>query len=96
MIAAEMNQNVVGALNHTIRAYIIENLFLGGVTDFDDDASLLESGALDSTGAMELVSFLEKRFGIVIKDQEINPENLETVNRISVMVEKKTALLIDR
>ena len=94
MIVAEMNQKVTSTLNHAIRAYIIENLFLGGVTDFDDDASLLDSGALDSTGAMELVAFLEKMFKIEIKDQEINPENLETVNRISAMVERKTALLV--
>ena len=87
-----MNARTGSNLNHVIRTYIFENLFLGENTDLDNDASLLDSGALDSTAAMELVSFLEQTFAIEIKDQEINPENLETVSRISAMVERKMAL----
>lgn len=75
-----------------VRGFIVENLFLGSDTGFSDDASLLEAGALDSTAAMELVAHLEQTFGIKVEDDEIAPENLETVNRICAFVERKSAL----
>ena len=75
-----------------VRAYIVENLFLGADTGFGGDESLLEAGALDSTAALELVAFLEKTFGIQVADAEIAPENLETVNRIVAFIERKGAL----
>jgi acyl carrier protein len=93
MSTKAMNMGPTDNLNSSIRAYIIDNLFLGGNADFADDASLLDSGALDSTAAMELVAYLEQTFRIEIKDQEINPENLETISRIAAMVERKTTLL---
>jgi acyl carrier protein len=74
---------------HAVRAYIVENLFLGDDPGFDDEASLLEEGALDSTAAMELVSFLEDTFNFKIADEEINPDNLDSVNRIVALIERK-------
>jgi acyl carrier protein len=74
-----------------IRAFIVENLFLGDDTLFGDDDSLLEAGALDSTAVMELVAFLEKSFSIQIDNNEISPENFETVNRIAAFVTGKAA-----
>lgn len=76
-----------------IRTYIIENLLLGQGEALDDDTSLLDAGALDSTAAMELVSFLEKTFQVEIQDREISPDNLETVSRICAMIERKTVLV---
>lgn len=76
-----------------IRTYIIENLLLGQGEAIDDDTSLLDAGALDSTAAMELVSFLEQTFQVEIQDREINPDNLETVSRISAMIQRKTVLV---
>jgi acyl carrier protein len=76
---------------HAVRAFIVENLFLGSDTGFGDDDSLLDAGALDSTGAMELVAFLEKTFGIKVSDPEINTDNLDSVNRICSFIETKTA-----
>jgi acyl carrier protein len=77
---------------HAVREFIVENLFLGADTAFGDDDSLLDLGALDSTAAMELVAFLESTFSMKIDDEEINAENLETVNRIVALIERKTAL----
>lgn len=76
---------------YSIRAFIVENLFLGE-TAFDDDDSLIEAGALDSTAAMELVEFLQTTFSFNVNDDEINQDNLETVNRIVAFVERKTAV----
>ncbi len=81
-----------GDPRQAVRGFIVENLFLGSDAGFGDGDSLLEAGALDSTAAMELVAFLEKAFGIQVADDEIAPENLETVNRICAFVERKAAL----
>jgi acyl carrier protein len=86
---------MIQAVSHhpAIRAFIVDNLFLGADTQFGDDDSLLEAGALDSTAVMELVEFLEESFSIVIQNNEINPDNFETVNRIVAFIERKTALV---
>jgi len=74
-----------------VKAYISEN-FLMGQSDIElgDDTSFLEMGLLDSTGVIELVSFLEEEFGIQVEDDEITPENLDTLNRICSYVEQKS------
>jgi acyl carrier protein len=56
------------------------------------DASLLEQGIVDSTGVLEVVSFLEAEFGIAVADEELLPENLDTIDRISAFVARKKAL----
>ena len=56
------------------------------------DASLLEQGIVDSTGVLEVVSFLEAEFGIEVADEELLPENLDTIGRISAFVARKKAL----
>jgi acyl carrier protein len=48
----------------------------------DPDVSLIESGIMDSTGVLELVEFLESNFTIRIDDEELVPENLETISNI--------------
>ena len=76
-----------------IRAFIVENLFLGADTRFGNDDSLLEAGAIDLTAVMELVEFLEKFFSIKIENGEISPDNFETVNRIAAFIARKAALV---
>lgn len=53
------------------------------------DESLLDSGLLDSASILEAVSFLEERFGLVISDEELVPENFETINAIVALVASK-------
>lgn len=55
-----------------------------------DDDSLLESGILDSTGVLELIEFLETRFGISVADNETVPANLGTIANITRYVGEKT------
>ncbi len=54
--------------------------------EFSDDASLIEHGILDSLGILELITFLESEFNVKIADEEILPENLDTISRISQFV----------
>ena len=73
-----------------LREFLEENfLFRAEGGAIAPDRSLLDAGLIDSTGILELVAFLESRFGIAIADAEIVPENLDTIDAIARFVERK-------
>jgi acyl carrier protein len=65
-----------------IRSFIIENFLFGDDDNLKDDASFLDEGIVDSTGILELVAFLEEDFGIRVEDEELIPENLDSINNV--------------
>ena len=71
--------------------YINENFIAGRSSKIEltPEVSLLESGIMDSTGILELVLFIEEQFSIKIEDEEIVPENLDSVANILAFLEKK-------
>jgi len=77
-------------IKNEIREYIVEN-FLFGDTDtvFADDDSFMENGLLDSTGILELIMFLENTFDIKVDDEEIIPENLDSLDRLESFINTK-------
>jgi acyl carrier protein len=74
-----------------VRQFISENFFVGPQSALTDDGSLMLLGIVDSTGMLELTAFLEKTFDLDIGDLDITPENLDTIERIVVFVERKTS-----
>ncbi len=75
----------------SIRHYILESLlFTNDETRLLDNVSLLEEGIVDSTGVLELVMFVEETFGITVEDEEIVPENFDSVERLAHYVRSKT------
>jgi acyl carrier protein len=72
-----------------IRSYIIENFLFGDDSGFENDASFLEEGILDSTAALELVGFIEKEFSITVDDEEVIPENLDSIDNVVKFLKKK-------
>jgi acyl carrier protein len=78
-----------GRLRRHIAAHF---LVPGGEGSLKDDASLLEEGIMDSTGVLDLVAFIEESFSIRVEDEELIPENLDSVDRLVAFVEKKTGL----
>jgi acyl carrier protein len=73
-----------------IRDFIREQLAPAkGITSFRDDESLMENGVIDSLGIFRLVTFLEEAFGVRIGDEEINAENLQSVDMIDQLVQRK-------
>jgi acyl carrier protein len=74
------------AIPEAVRSYIVASFLFGNDGGLKDDDSLLDAGALDSTGVVELVSFLEERFDIVIQDQDLVPENLDSISAIARFV----------
>jgi acyl carrier protein len=81
-----MQHDISGAL----RRFIGENfMFQDEVESLADDASFLENGVIDSTGVLELVCFLETTFGIQVADEEMLPENLDSIRAVSAYVARK-------
>lgn len=78
-------------LKNKIRAFIEENFLLGRDDGLKDDTSFLNEGIIDSTGVLELVSFLEEQFSIAVEDEELVPENLDSINNVVAYLESKTA-----
>jgi len=72
-----------------VRDFVIENFLYGDAGQIDNDTSFLESGIVDSTGMLELVSFLEERFGIQVNDDELVPENLNSLSSITGYLRRK-------
>lgn len=72
-----------------IRNFIVENYLFGNAKGLQDDTSFLEEGIIDSTGILELIAFIEEQFEIEVEDDEIIPENLDSVNKVIVFLEKK-------
>jgi len=80
-------------LREKINDYIVENFLFGDTEPLSDDAmSLLDNGIIDSTGVMELVAFLEGDFGLDIADEELVPENLDSVANLVGFVTRKQAV----
>jgi acyl carrier protein len=77
--------------NHmgAIREFVVANFLFGEDVKLEDGTSFLESGIIDSTGMLELVGFLEERFGIHIADEELVPENLDSLSNISAYLAGK-------
>jgi acyl carrier protein len=72
-----------------LRKYIADNILMGPEQELGDETSFLERGILDSTGFLELVSFLEQTFGMTVDDDEMVPENLDSLSRIDAYVQRK-------
>ena len=72
-----------------IKEFIIENFLFGDGESLEDDTSFLENGIIDSTGILELITFLEEKFEINVKDDELIPENLDSLNNVVGFLEKK-------
>ena len=74
-----------------IRSFIVENYLFGDTSHpLEDDTSLIETDVIDSTGVLELVTYLEDTFQISIQDAEIVPANLDSIASISTFVASKT------
>jgi acyl carrier protein len=78
-------------IRNTVRTYIQETFLLGADTPLSDSDSLLQLQVVDSTGFLEIVNFLETTFGVKVGDDEMVPENLETIDNIDAFVRRKLA-----
>jgi acyl carrier protein len=82
-----MTTDIAAGTKAEIRAFIVENFLFGDESQpLGDDLSLIDNDLIDSTGILELVSFIEERYGIKLADADIVPANLDTIDNIAAFV----------
>lgn len=75
-------------LRDRLRSFISATFF---VDDYPDEASFLQQGIIDSTGMMELVDFVEREFAISVRDEELVPENLDSIQNLVAFILRRQA-----
>jgi acyl carrier protein len=76
-------------ITETIKAKLTNNGKGGDWTNFSDDDSLWEEGILDSLGMIELIHFIERTFNIKVGEDDLSPDNFDSINRISRYISVK-------
>ncbi len=77
-------------IREEIRGFILDNFMMGrDPQELTDSASLLELGIIDSTGVLELVGFIEEKFNIHVEDEDLVPENLDSVDNLVSYIKGK-------
>jgi acyl carrier protein len=84
-----MTRTTQESVDEIVRALIVENfLFDEGELPLSADDSLVEHGVIDSTGVLELVMMIEDVFGIKVADEDVVPENLDSINRLTAYIQR--------
>ena len=76
-------------VNEKIRTFIVDNFLFGDGSNLANDTSFLEERIIDSTGILQIISYIEEEFDIKINDEEIIPENLDSLSNITVFLNRK-------
>jgi acyl carrier protein len=72
-----------------LRRFVVDNFLFRRQAHFSDNDSFLSMGIIDSTGMLELVSYLEKHYGIHVEDTDLIPQNLDSVTQMAQFVRRK-------
>jgi acyl carrier protein len=80
-------------LKAQIRTFVLANFYVADPAQVPDNRSLLEEGIIDSTGVLEIISFVESTFGIAVEDEEMIPANLDSIDGIARFVQRKQAAM---
>jgi acyl carrier protein len=78
------------SVEQKVKEYIMDNfLFTDDESSLNNSDSFMEKGIVDSTGMLEIIYYLEDEFAIKVEDDEMIPENLDSVNNIAAFLNKK-------
>jgi len=73
----------------SVREFIVDNFLFGEEGDLKNDSPFFETGIVDSTGILEVVTFLEETFNISVADEELIPENFTSIETIDQYLKTK-------
>jgi acyl carrier protein len=80
-------------LEEHIRKYVTENLlYVDEDFKYDNDTSFINEGLIDSMGVMELVTYVQSEFDITVEQQEVTPDNFDSVNKLVTFIRRKQAV----
>jgi acyl carrier protein len=78
-------------IKDSVRQFITKNFYVPDPSKLTDDVSFLDTGIIDSTSVLELTAFLEETFEIQVGDEELLPENLDSLRNVDAFVTRKRA-----
>ena len=79
-------------LQRVVTAFIVDNFLFGNAADAPQpEASFMETGLIDSTGILELVAFIEGKYELAVGDDQLVPENLDSVANIAAFIARTQA-----
>lgn len=84
-----MDLTISNSVEQKIHTFLLDKFPLARKAGIERDTALLEKGILDSLGILDVVSFLESEFSILINDEDLLPENFQTLSTLSAFVLKK-------
>jgi acyl carrier protein len=76
-------------IRQDLRQFVIDNFLFGREGELGDGDSFLDNGIIDSTGVLELISFLEQRFGVELLETDLTPESLDSIDKVTRLVESR-------
>ena len=76
-------------IKEQVRTFVTSNFYVADPSTLEDEASLLDRGIIDSTGVLEVIFFIEDKFGVKIEDNEMLPDNLDSIDRIANFIARK-------
>ena len=88
-IKGNMSDSNIENIRKKIREFVISNFHLEDGSKLSNEISFLEEGIIDSIGVLELVSFLEETFEFRVEDEEIIPDNFDSVDKLVIFVNSK-------
>jgi len=80
-------------IKQELKQFVIDNFLYGRQEELRDEDSFLENGIIDSTGVLELISFLEERFGLTLEETDLTPDNLDSIEKVTRLVESRLPAL---
>jgi acyl carrier protein len=80
------------SIERELRTFIVDNFLFDDHSDLGDTDSFLEKGIIDSTGMLELINFVQETHGIKIEDEELIPDNLDSIDRLTAFIRRKLAV----
>lgn len=75
--------------SESVRKFVVDNFLFGDGSGLEEGTSFLDSGIIDSTGILELVTYLEETFGISVADDDLLPENLGSIASVVSYLKRK-------
>lgn len=76
-----------------VREFVVSNFLYGQEHTLRDTDSFLDEGIIDSTGVLQLVMFLEETCGITVADEDLTPDNLDSIKSVSNYISRKKSAL---
>ena len=84
----------MNVLATALRQFVNDNFLFGADEDYSNDDSFLEMGIIDSTGVLELIAHVQSTYGLKIEDDELLPENLDSIDSLVDFINRKQTAVV--